>query len=57
MLAPHDIVTRGDIIKETFITGILKPSKTILIGTQVNGQLKKIYVKEGEKSKKWAITG
>ncbi|EPB9768529.1 TPA: efflux RND transporter periplasmic adaptor subunit [Escherichia coli] len=51
MLAPHDIVTRGDIIKETFVTGILKPSKTILIGTQVNGQLKKIYVKEGEKVK------
>src|SRR5699024_11941526 len=46
MLAPHDIVTRGDIIKETFVTGILKPSKTILIGTQVNGQLKKIYRSE-----------
>lgn len=52
MLAPHVIVTRGDIIKETFVTGILKPSKTIFIGTQVNGQLKKIYVKEGEKVKK-----
>ncbi len=52
ILPPHGIVTRGNIVKETFVTGILKPSQTIFIGTQVNGQLKKIYVREGEKVKK-----
>ncbi|EAA9055841.1 efflux RND transporter periplasmic adaptor subunit, partial [Salmonella enterica subsp. enterica] len=35
--------------------GILKPYQTVFVGAQVNGQLQKIYVKEGDKVKKGQI--
>ncbi|EFA3576642.1 efflux RND transporter periplasmic adaptor subunit, partial [Salmonella enterica] len=47
---------KKDIIEqEVMATGILKPYQTVFVGAQVNGQLKKIYVKEGDKVKKGQI--
>jgi macrolide-specific efflux system membrane fusion protein len=42
-------VSRGDIEKTVLATGILKPSVQVNVGAQVNGQLKKLYVRAGEK--------
>ncbi len=42
-------VTRGDIEKTVLATGILKPSVQVSVGAQVNGQLRKLYVKQGDR--------
>ncbi|MCS3421587.1 macrolide-specific efflux system membrane fusion protein [Rahnella sp. BIGb0603] len=42
-------VSRGDIEKTVLATGILKPSVQVNVGAQVNGQLKKLYVRAGDK--------
>ncbi|HEM7580975.1 TPA: efflux RND transporter periplasmic adaptor subunit [Serratia marcescens] len=42
-------VDRGDIEKSVFATGILKPARQVNVGAQVNGQLKKLYVKPGDR--------
>ena len=44
-------VTRGDIEQWVMATGVLKPSAQVNVGVQVNGQLKKLYVKQGERVK------
>lgn len=46
-----EIVDRGDIEKTVLATGILKPSLQVAVGAQVNGQLKKLYVQQGERVK------
>lgn len=45
-------VTRGDIEKTVLATGILKPAEQVNVGAQVNGQLKKLYVAQGEQVQK-----
>lgn len=42
-------VDRGDIEKSVLATGILKPLRQVNVGAQVNGQLKKLYVKQGDR--------
>lgn len=42
-------VDRGDIEKNVLATGILKPARQVNVGAQVNGQLKKLYVKQGDR--------
>lgn len=42
-------VERGDIEKVVMVTGILKPSVQVNVGAQVNGQIKKLYVKQGDR--------
>lgn len=42
-------VERGDIEKVVMVTGTLKPSVQVNVGAQVNGQIKKLYVKQGDK--------
>ncbi len=42
-------VDRGDIEKSVLATGILKPARQVNVGAQVNGQLKKLYVKQGDR--------
>lgn len=42
-------VERGDIEKVVMVTGILKPSVQVNVGAQVNGQIRKLYVKQGDK--------
>ncbi|HID3461127.1 TPA: efflux RND transporter periplasmic adaptor subunit [Serratia marcescens] len=42
-------VERGDIEKSVLATGILKPLRQVNVGAQVNGQLKKLYVKQGDR--------
>lgn len=42
-------VDRGDIEKNVLATGILKPAQQVNVGAQVNGQLKKLYVKQGDR--------
>lgn len=41
-------ISRGDISTTVITTGVLKPVSKISVGAQVNGQLKKLYVKQGE---------
>ncbi|WP_261115329.1 efflux RND transporter periplasmic adaptor subunit [Serratia entomophila] len=50
---PADAVRigRGDIEKNVLATGILKPALQVNVGAQVNGQLKKLYVKQGDRVK------
>lgn len=43
------LVTRGDIEKTVLATGILKPALQVSVGAQVNGQLTKLYVKQGDR--------
>ena len=43
------VVDRGDIEKTVLATGILKPSVQVNVGAQVNGQLKKLYVRAGDR--------
>ncbi|MBW7981694.1 efflux RND transporter periplasmic adaptor subunit [Enterobacillus tribolii] len=45
-------VSIGDIEKTVLSTGIIKPSLQVSVGAQVNGQLKKLYVKQGDRVKK-----
>ncbi|MBW7983275.1 efflux RND transporter periplasmic adaptor subunit [Enterobacillus tribolii] len=51
--APSDIteVTRGDIEQVVATTGVLKPSALVHVGAQVNGQIQKLYVKQGDQVK------
>lgn len=42
-------IDRGDIEKTVLATGILKPSVQVNVGAQVNGQLKKLYVRAGDR--------
>lgn len=42
-------IDRGDIEKNVLATGILKPAQQVNVGAQVNGQLKKLYVKQGDR--------
>lgn len=42
-------IGRGDIEKTVLATGILKPSAQVNVGAQVNGQLKKLYVRAGDR--------
>ncbi|AHG19282.1 macrolide transporter [Chania multitudinisentens RB-25] len=44
-----DVVTRGDIEKTVLATGILKPALQVSVGAQVNGQLRKLHVKQGDR--------
>ena len=37
-------IERGEIVQEVRATGTVKPIKNILVGTQVNGPIKKLYV-------------
>lgn len=46
-----ELVTRGDIQSTVITTGVLKPIRKINLGAQVNGQLKKLYVKQGDQVK------
>jgi membrane fusion protein, macrolide-specific efflux system len=43
-----ETVSRGNIEKTVLATGILKPAVQVNVGAQVNGQLKKLYVKQGD---------
>jgi len=43
------VIDRGDIEKTVLATGILKPSVQVNVGAQVNGQLKKLYVRAGDR--------
>lgn len=45
-------IDRGDIEKTVLATGILKPSVQVNVGAQVNGQLKKLYVRAGDRVSK-----
>lgn len=44
-----EAIGRGDIEKTVLATGILKPSIQVNVGAQVNGQLKKLYVSQGDR--------
>lgn len=46
------VIDRGDIEKTVLATGILKPSAQVNVGAQVNGQLKKLYVRAGDRVRK-----
>ncbi|OMQ20484.1 efflux RND transporter periplasmic adaptor subunit [Serratia oryzae] len=43
------VVTQGDIEKTVLATGVLKPALQVSVGAQVNGQLTKLYVKQGDR--------
>ena len=42
-------LSRGDIEKTVLATGTLKPSLQVNVGAQVNGQLTKVHVRQGER--------
>jgi macrolide-specific efflux system membrane fusion protein len=48
-------VERGDIHEYVLATGILKPASQISVGAQVTGQVKKLYVSQGETVKKGQV--
>lgn len=43
------VADRGDIEKVIMVTGTLKPSVQVNVGAQVNGQIKYLYAKQGDK--------
>lgn len=45
-------VTKGDIDKFILTSGTLKPSFMVNVGTQVNGMVTRIYVRDGQRVKK-----
>lgn len=45
-------VEKGNITKTVLASGVLTPSKFVKVGAQVDGQIKKIYVSEGQKVSK-----
>jgi len=45
-------VSRGDIEKTVLATGTLKPSLQVNVGAQVNGQLTKVHVRQGDQVQK-----
>jgi len=47
-----ETIDTGDIEKVVLVTGILKPAVQVNVGAQVNGQLHKLYVQQGDKVKK-----
>ncbi|HDR2758340.1 TPA: efflux RND transporter periplasmic adaptor subunit [Enterobacter mori] len=49
---PVETIGTGDIEKVVLVTGILKPAVQVNVGAQVNGQLRKLYVRQGERVKK-----
>lgn len=46
---PLETIGTGDIEKVVLVTGVLKPAVQVNVGAQVNGQLRKLYVREGDK--------
>ena len=44
----EEVVGRGNIIKEVIAAGILLPSEQVNVGSQVSGQIKKVYVRQGD---------
>ncbi len=44
-----ETIGRGDIERNVMATGSLKPSLQVNVGAQVNGQLTKLYVKQGDR--------
>ncbi|WP_145489770.1 efflux RND transporter periplasmic adaptor subunit [Yersinia rohdei] len=44
-----ETINRGDIERNVMATGSLKPSLQVNVGAQVNGQLTKLYVKQGDR--------
>ena len=46
------VVDRGDIEKVVLASGIIKPSVQVSVGAQVSGQLRQLYVKQGDRVKK-----
>ncbi|HHL2472741.1 TPA: efflux RND transporter periplasmic adaptor subunit [Yersinia enterocolitica] len=44
-----EAIGRGDIERNVMATGSLKPSLQVNVGAQVNGQLTKLYVKQGDR--------
>ncbi|MBF7978372.1 efflux RND transporter periplasmic adaptor subunit [Rahnella sp. LAC-M12] len=52
VLTRSETVTKGDIQNTVITTGTLKPVSQISVGAQVNGQLKKLYVRQGDVVKK-----
>lgn len=42
-------ITRGDIEKTVLASGVLEPSVQVSVGAQVNGQLTKLYVRQGDR--------
>lgn len=44
-----ETIGRGDIERTVMATGSLKPSLQVNVGAQVNGQLTKLYVKQGDR--------
>lgn len=47
-----ETIGTGDIEKVVLVTGVLKPAVQVNVGAQVNGQLRKLYVRQGDKVKK-----
>lgn len=47
-----EAITRGDIEKTVLATGVLEPSVQVNVGAQVNGQLTRLYVKQGDRVEK-----
>ncbi|HCA7080457.1 TPA: efflux RND transporter periplasmic adaptor subunit [Citrobacter sedlakii] len=47
-----ETIGTGDIEKVVLVTGVLKPAVQVNVGAQVNGQLRKLYVRRGDKVKK-----
>ncbi|WP_058910650.1 efflux RND transporter periplasmic adaptor subunit [Entomohabitans teleogrylli] len=47
-----DQVDSGDIEKVVLATGTIKPSVQVNVGAQVNGQLRKLFVRQGERVQK-----
>ena len=46
------VIGRGNVEQTVLASGIIKPSVQVSVGAQVSGQLKKLYVKQGERVKK-----
>lgn len=42
------LVIRGDIKETVMLTGIVKPFRKVKVGAQVTGQLKRLYVQDGQ---------
>lgn len=47
-----ETVSRGDVEKIVLATGIIRPSLQVSVGAQVNGQLQKLFVRQGDRVKK-----
>lgn len=46
------VLDSGDIEKVVLATGIIKPAVQVSVGAQVSGQLRQLYVKQGDRVKK-----